>query len=49
MNRTREAIELSVRLGVEKHSNRFALYLSIPYPCSSVCIRGSKEFGEMLR
>jgi hypothetical protein len=46
MNRTSEAIELSVVLGAEKYFNRFPFCLPIPYPCSSVCIRGSKELGE---
>jgi len=49
MNPTRETIELSLSLGAEKRSNRFALSVRIPYPCSSVCIRGSKESGEQLR
>jgi hypothetical protein len=49
MNHAIERINRKARINVIGHSRRFVFYLSEFYPCSSVCIRGSKELSDHLK
>jgi hypothetical protein len=49
MNLSIEVINPSARIDLAGRSYNFGFYLSVFYPCSSACIRGSKELSGLLK
>jgi hypothetical protein len=49
MTKPHEEARPSVQLGTRTYSPKFISYFPVLYPCSSVCIRGSKELSDSLR
>jgi hypothetical protein len=49
MTKPNEEARPSVQLGTRMYSPEFISYFLVFYPCSSVCIRGSKELSDSLR